>query len=392
MTELCQPHSKVLRHCMDDIICTVSFDDVMLKLLHNHDIITLEESQWLPKRDNKDAVVYVVDKVIHSTFAEYLKFQEVLTKMEQPQYTELSNKLTSEYERAKSYSEVVLVQNATTEFHVQLTCSESVGGDINALSSSYESIGGDINTRSWNFSSYFESDGNNNNIEEVLDYIHEVLKSAQQTTPEPVTNKIKLKTDVGKTFTVFLIYFCNVFIKAVDKEGVNLVRNSESHGQYIMIITEVNDSIKILMDIKDKFCSVQTDQEQKDDLLQYVLLPILLGRANKTTEIIRNICSQIFQENRSDTLLSICDGIAQVVNGIKDMDCRPICELISGIQQLRARMDNIDTSIAGEALAWTSIQMGLDTFIRKVVNDAVDQSIEKRLRSNEEDSDSQEEQ
>ena len=137
--------------------------------------------------------------------------------MEEPQYIEFSN------ERAKNNSEVALVQNSTAESHVQLAsmgCCES--GDTNTLSCSCKSNGGDINVRSCNFSRYLESDNGGNISEEILNYLHMLINNEQQTTPESIT---MLKINVGKTFTVLLIYL-SVFLK--DKTA-NLIRNCGTH-------------------------------------------------------------------------------------------------------------------------------------------------------------------
>ena len=273
--------------------------------------------------------------------------------MEQPQYIEVTNKLISECEIDGNNSKVALVQNSAAESQ------ESMGCDINMLSCSCESNGGDINIRSCNFS--LESDSNYSNIsEEVLDYLHMLINSEQQNTSESITT---LKETIGKNFTELLINLSER-LKYMYKIA-NLIRNCGTHQQYTMIIAELDDSNKILTCIKDNFFCAHADQEHKDhrdDTLQYVILPILLDRANKIADILRNI-GLPFQEgcssNDLEILLSIYDGIARVVKQVKDIDCRPYYELINEIQQLRACLDNVDKLIIGEG--W---QIDLCIFIR----------------------------
>ena len=254
--------------------------------------------------------------------------------MEQPQYIEVTNKLISECEIDGNNSEVVLVQNSAAESQESMDC------DINTLSCSCESNGGDINIRSCNFS--LESDSNYSNIsEEVLDYLRMLINSEQQNTPESITS---LKTTIGKNFTLLLINLS----ERLKYKIANLIRNCGTHQQYTMIIAELNGSKKILTSIKNNFFSAHADQEHRDDILQYVILPILLDRANKIADILRNI-GLPFQEgcspNDLEILLSIYDGIARVVRQVKDIDCRPYYELINEIQQLRACLDNVDKLI-----------------------------------------------
>jgi len=112
---------------------------------------------------------------------------------------------------------------------------------------------------------------------------------------------------------------------------------------------ELTDSIMILMEVKDKFRSTYTDQEHEEDSLRYAI-PILIGRANKIALIIRNIWQPFWKRwssSKIGTLLSIYEGITEVVKGIKDIDCKPFCDLIGDIKQLRACLDNIDTILEG---------------------------------------------
>ena len=51
-----------------------------------------------------------------------------------------------------------------------------------------------------------------------------------------------------------------------------------------------------------------------------------------------------------DTVLSMYDRIARVIERMKDIDCRSYHELINDIQQLRASLDNVDKVIIGGGL------------------------------------------
>ena len=263
--------------------------------------------------------------------------------MEQFQYTELSNRAISECARAVSNSEVALVQNSSA---VQLPCSESVDcGDTDMLSYSCESKDGDINVRSCNFSRYLESDNNSSISEEVLNYLNILINSGQQTT-ESITT---LKINVCNTFTVLLINLSGYLKKTYHDQ------------QYTLISGELDASMIILISI------ISTNQIYKDDFLQYALLPILLDRTKKIADILRNIGQQLFQENFSpnymNTLSSIYDRIARVIERTKDIDCRSYRELINEIQQLRASLNNVDKLIIGGGLGWkTSVQ--IDIFVK----------------------------
>ena len=387
MVEYCQPYSRALQHCMDDITHTMIFTDVIWKLLAKN-IITLEEFERLPKLGNRDAVTYVVIKVIHSTNAVYMKFLEVLTEMEEPQYAELKNVIIGEYERIKSEPEIVQVAETDTT-----SPSPSHSSSVSTCTTELESTIPTVNS------------------ENDPDFLRSLVMS--------LGSKISQKTTVGKTFTEFLIYLCDFFLKAINNESVQLVDSSEAHKQYI--ISELEGSNMILSKIKDNFdstCTDRHDQEQKNDFLRYVLLPILLTTANKIADIIRNVSQahafwKRWSSNSMSALFSLYDGISRVANGIKDIDCKSFPELIDNIDQLRACLYNVDNRlfntqlalcivlgtgaaicvilgaalmptpaapasvpllITGGVLAWqTTVQAGFTAYTSKAVTEVVDQ-------------------
>ena len=188
----------------------------------------------------------------------------------------------------------VVTQQVTPELvitpHVQLTRTTDVDYDINSFSCSYDEFtyndvltrsyfcnyeftdtrddltysysyestlsdeSNDTLTRSYNFYSYHGSHGSiYSNINKVLDYIHGMIRTAHQSTLELITTNTRQKSIIGEVFTNFLIYLCNVFLKAIDNEA-----DAERHN---LLIREVDDCKKILNIIKDKFCSGYTDAE-----------------------------------------------------------------------------------------------------------------------------------
>ena len=214
--------------------------------------------------------------------------------------------------------------------------------DTNTLS--YSCNGDDIDVHSYNFSRYLESDNKSSISEEVLNYLYMLINNDQQATPELTAT---LKVNIGKMFTVLLIKLIPiVYLKYP-------IRNYGAYQQYAFIIGELSASTIILTSIKANFCT-DLIEKYKDDFLQYVLLPILLDRAKKIADILRNIGQQSFQEsvspNKMDTLLLMYDRIARVIERMKDIDCRSYHELINDIQQLRASLDNVDKVIIGGGL------------------------------------------
>ena len=255
----------------------------------------------------------------------------------------------------------VVTQQVTPELviapHVQLTQSIDVNHDINSFTCSYDEStyndvltrsyfcsyeftdtrddlthsysyestlsdeSNDTLTRSYNFYSYHGSHGSiYSNINKVLDYIHGMIRTAQQSTLELITTNTRQKSVIGEIFTKFLIYLCKVFLKAIDDEAANL--DAERHKQYITVTSELNDCKDILNIIKDKFCSGYTDAEWKDDFLRYVLVHILLTNASKMADSIRNIWQPFWNRwstKNTSIFLLIYMGIAWVVERIKNM-------------------------------------------------------------------------
>ena len=310
MVELCHPHSKALYHCIDDIIRVVQFTDVALKL-YEKNIISLDEYERLHKLPgHENAIEKVVNKMIYSadSYSNYTRFLEVLTKMstEQPQYAELRDNITAEHERLQNEFEIVQVRTPPI-IHSPLTSSLSYGGDIDTISTaSIESMAGMI-----------------------VNY-----------EPTAMISKFNQKTIIGKTFTEYLIYLCKLFLKAIDNGAVRLVRDAEQHKEYIK--NEVAGSITILNGIMEKFSSA--DKEQEDDLLQYALIPILLVRASRIVDIIRQPF-WVWPASNMNILLSLCDGMVEVVKGTRDIDHTSFCQLIGHIQQLRGCLDSADAML-----------------------------------------------
>ena len=311
MVELCHFHGKALYHCMDDIIRIVQFTDVALKLFEKN-IITVDEYASLHKLPrHEDAIEKVVNKMIYSTdsYSHYVRFLEVLTKMatDQPEYAALRDKITAEYERLQNDFEIVQVRTPPV-IHSSLMLSLSYGGDIDTFSTAST----------------------------------ESTASTMIVNCEPIAmiSKFNQKTIIGKTFTEFLIYLCELFLKAIDNGAVRLVKDAEGHKQYIK--NEVEGSITILNGIMEKFSSANKNQE--DDLLQYALMPILLVRASRIADIIRQPF-WVWPASNMNILLSLCDGMVEVVKGTRDIDHTSFCQLICHIQQLRACLDNADAMI-----------------------------------------------
>ena len=302
--------------------------------------------------------------------------------MEQTQYRGLKNKTIIESKIIEGDSGTVLLRKTTVEqvtFELivkpHAVCSHSTDGIINTCSCSYEPIctcddvltrscsnqstceddicesdgnGNIINeftdarddlmhfysykstlcdesndtlTRSYDFHSYLGSHGSiYSNINKVLDYIHGMIRTAHQSTLELITTNTRQKSVIGEIFTKFLIYMCNVFLKAIDDEAANL--DTERHRQYITVIRELNDCKEILNIIKDKFYSGYTDAEWEDDFLQYVLVHILLTNACKMGDSIRNVWQPFWNRwssKNTSILLLIHIEIAYVVERIKNM-------------------------------------------------------------------------
>ena len=378
-------HYKTLQHCMDDIIQTVVFDEVKETLVAKG-IITLDESEKLL---NQDAVKHTVEKVMNSNYTVYSRFLEVLEEMEQPQYSNLRQRINNTHEH------------------------EGNGHHMHGTSSEKHDNDGDHNHT---FS--YELHRLTHSINEEEELAKEIIK--QQTTLEPLAIKIQEKTVVGKTFTEILIYVCKLFCKAIDGETIRLVGSSQK--QYVL--KELRGTRLMLANIKNKFDPEYpaSQQEQKHEFIQYVPLSILLNGANKIAEILKSIWQPFWRRwspSKMATLLSLYDGITTVVGGIKniDHDCRSFCELIGDIQQLRRCLKSVDTIlqglhksnlvlcvtlgagaiicavlgavliptpavaatlpllITGGVLAWqSSVQLGLAVFTDKVVTAAVDQS------------------
>lgn len=248
---------------------------------------------------------------------------------------------------------------------IELSCSESTCNDTLARSICYQSTPDDTNTCKCCLNRYFGSDGISN-VQEVPNFLG-VLTSTQQRTERTLMTKIKSKAGLGKLFTEFLVQLCNISIEAIKHER-NVVSNTEVYKQYTEIIVELADAIILLMIIRHKFCSVHAGQEQQsDDILQYVLLPILLDTATKTADVIKTTLQSLWRTwlpSNVGIMLLTYAGISQVVNGVNDVDCKSFCEVVDIIEQLKTCLDKIDTlknmskafNINTDCIAWLCSQ------------------------------------
>ena len=233
-----------------------------------------------------------------------------------------------------------LTSEATVTPCIEVTCPETASNDTLVRSICYQSILDDTNTCINCHHCYSGSDMSN--IQAIPDI--GTFANTQQRT-ERTTAKIEVKTSLGRIFTEHLMNLCNISIKAINDER-SAVNDSAVNKQYMDTIIELVDAIIILTLIRHKFCSIGAGQEcQSDEMLQYVLLPILLGTAKKATDITKTTL-QSFWRNLlpSDVgiLLSTCSGMAQVVNGAKDIDSKTLGEVTEIIRQLNVCLDKIN--------------------------------------------------
>ena len=234
-----------------------------------------------------------------------------------------------------------LTSEATITPCIEVTCPEPTCNDTLVRSICYQSILDDTNTCNNCHHCYSGSDMSN--IQAIPNLLGTFANTQQRT--ERTTAKIEVKTSLGRIFTEHLMNLCNISIKAINDKR-SAVNDSAVNKQYMDIIIELVDAIIILTLIKHKFCSIGAGQErQSDEMLQYVLLPILLGTAKKAADITKTTL-QLFWQNLlpSDVgiLLSTCSGMAQVVNGAKDIDSKTLGEVTDIIQQLKDCLDKIN--------------------------------------------------
>ena len=199
------------------------------------------------------------------------------------------------------------------------------------------------------------NDGDHNSSNNVLSSIDEDIESAkkkveQQTTLEPLAIKIQGKSIVGKTFTKILKYVCRLFRKAIKDETIRLVDSSPKQD----VLDKLDFAQLTLTSIEDKFDPEYpaSQQEQKHEFIHYIPLSILLHKANEIAEIVKSIWQPFcrwWSPSKMEILLSLYDGITEVVWGINniDHDCRSFCELITGIQKLRVCLESVDNILQG---------------------------------------------
>ena len=235
-----------------------------------------------------------------------------------------------------------LTSEATITPCIEMTCPETACNDTLLRSICYQSILDDTNTCN-NCHHCYSGSADMSNIQTIPDLLGTFANTQQRT--ERTTAKIEVKTSLGRIFTEHLMNLCNISIKAIYDER-SAVNDSAVNKQYMDTVIELVDAIIILTLIKHKFCSIGAGQErQSDEMLQYVLLPILLGTAKKAADITKTTL-QSFWRNLlpSDVgiLLSTCSGMAQVVNGAKDIDSKTLREVTDIIQQLKDCLDKIN--------------------------------------------------
>jgi len=289
-----QPHSKALQHCMESITQIIQFDQVMDKLFAK-ELISLKEFPTLQhqaKCNNSEAVRNVVLKVMRSPKSVYMQFLSALEEMGETQYSTLVQDIIDEYKT---------ICLSTDEVNI-------------------------VNPRN------------------VVDAINSGLQLAdslvgQQTTLGPIVNGIRLRRSVGKGFAEFLIYISNVFLKAFEEDIIPLKKSRKQS-----IVDELKDSIIILITIRREFIDTGNELEQSENDSLNAAVSVLLRRAEKIAEMIKNLWQPFWSRSsirRISALVPIYEGITEVVKGIENIDCRPFCELLGDIANLRTGLENV---------------------------------------------------
>ena len=328
MVEFCQPYSQALHHCMNDIIHTVSFDYHVALQLYCGGIIEVASGEYdklLNLADEKEAIKQVVNKVITMNSQNaYKKFLEVLSTLN---YTELVDRIEAEYKRVMGESAVGNHNIPLSPMITRRTAIASIAPPLSLSSSS--------STTNLSF-----SQSGSSNADPDPD---QRSSATGQITNEIAIENNKLKstqrTIAVQAFLEYLLCMGRVFLRVVNDGKVQLVQNADDNKNDLE--NEVDGSITILKHIKHKFCD---EKEDSDDLLQYVLEPILLGSANTIVDTISKPSWKWIGVNMNAMLL-LCERMMRVVRGKEDIDHRLIFDMTVHIEHLNAYLNNAGTML-----------------------------------------------
>ena len=154
-----------------------------------------------------------------------------------------------------------------------------------------------------------------------------------------IAEAMQLKKNVAKDFIKLLLYIIKLFLSAIE-DGTITMQNSARRAA----IEELSHKSLILHHVRKDFCSA------KDNSSLNHSVAIVIGCATKVRDVIKSLQKKhwlrCFRSAKNiSAMIPIFERINERVTGIQSIDCRPFCELLGDVVELKYSLINTEKRI-----------------------------------------------
>ena len=302
---------------MEDIVDMVSYNAVKDKVF-SKGLLLPEDLDEYDKLTDQEAVRRMTRKFMVS-YTGCEKFLKILQEMTPPQYGELVTIIDEKYEQIKTESSNKIQH--TNQVELQHETESSFEQQVENAIRSIPQMGKDKVQKM---------------LEEGQEIIDSILK--QEVGMEAIVRTMRVQKIAAKAFTEFLICTIRMFRSAIEDDVICL-KNCTTRQ---LIIQQLKESFVTLKSTHKDFCGTIEDTAILDNSVAVVIL-----QSEKILAVIKSM-KKIYWLRVSQSakiisaLLPIYEKIAEVVKGIKEVNCKPFVELLGSVEDLKDSLAKIE--------------------------------------------------
>ena len=339
------PKYRAIQQSMESIVEMVSYNDVKDKVF-SKELLLPEDLDQYDKLTNAEAVRRMTRKLMLS-FTGCEEFLKILQEMTPPQYNELAKIIDEKYEQIKAEdSSKMQHQNQLEIQEIEHSFEQQVENAIQSIPQ-------------------MATDQVKEMLEESQEIVDTILE--QDVDMAAIINAMRAQKIAGKIFTELLICTIRMFRTAIKNDVICLKKSRQP------IIQQLHKSFVTLKCTHKDFCGTIEDKAVLDNSIAVVVL-----HSNKILAVVKSMqkvywlkCSQSAQT--ISALLPIYEKITKVVEGIKEINCKPFVELLGNVNDLKdslAKIENIlflTTEIVGLSTSFIFATAGAACMLAGVI-------------------------
>ena len=323
---------------MENITQTVIYNEVRDKFFAK-ELLTLEDLDEYDELPNVQAVRKMTWKVMH-TVSGCEKFVKALQDMQGEQYKALAESINKKCEENRIEDSRPRTSDAAVQ-PVKKSVDPQKGNRSKDISITVLQQKTESRIKEQCGNAVAQEDEEFDTILQKGQEIADTLLT-QDVTTVSIQKAIGLKRSAGKSFTEFLMHVIIIFRDAIMD---NVICLKISVGQ--SYICQLNENFLILKSTRKNFCS--TDDDEDPEILKDSIAIIVL-QSKKILNVIKSIHKtywlRLSQSAKTiSTLLPIFKKITEMVSNIQEVDCKPLHQLFGNIEDLKARLEKIKSTL-----------------------------------------------